>query len=295
MLAVAAEQLVGALSRKRHRHVLGRELGERDEAERGEIRERLVEMPDETVERDRLLRERELELVVLGAEHVGDETRIGELVAVACLLEADRERLHRAIHQLRHQRHDQARVEPSAQHRTERDVAHQSQANRLLEPGQQPHAPLLEVAAALERRLRVAPVPAFLDLAVLDDEDAARLELSHCGERRRRRREEAERQVGVDRLVVEVGRDEPAREEALELGREDEEVTADRVVDRLDPEPVSCDHATLACLVPDRDPEHSRVAAPGTRPRAPRRGAAGSRCRSGSRSGAHGAAGPHGS
>ena len=175
---------------------------------------------------------------------------------VARLLEADRERLHRAVHQLRHQCDDQARVEAAAEHRTERDVAHQAQPDRLLEPGQQPRTPLLEVTPALERRLRVAPVPALLDLAVLHDEDAARLELLHCGERRRRRREEAERQVGVDRLVVEVGRDEPAREEALELGREDEEVAADRVVDRLDPEAIAGYHAALPRLIPDRDAEH---------------------------------------
>ena len=256
MLPVAAEQLVGALAGQRDGDVLRRQLGERDEAQGGEVRDRLVEMPDQAVERDRLLGERKLELVVVCAERVGDEAGVGELVARARLLEPDGEGLHGPVHLLRHQRDDQARVEPAAEHRAERHVAHQPHPHRLLELRDQPLAPLLDAAAALERGLRIAPEPPLLDRAVLDHEDAAGLELLHGGQRCRRRGEEPEREERVDRLVVEVARDEPAREQALELGREDERVAADGVVDRLDPEPVARDHTATANLVPDGDPEH---------------------------------------
>ena len=52
MLLVAAEQLVGALSRERDGDVARGELGEREEAERGEVGERLVEVPGELGELD---------------------------------------------------------------------------------------------------------------------------------------------------------------------------------------------------------------------------------------------------
>ncbi len=59
---------------------------------------------------------------------------VGELVACASLGEPDRERLHRTIHLVwRHQCDDQARVEAAAEHRSERDIAHQAQTHRLLE------------------------------------------------------------------------------------------------------------------------------------------------------------------
>ncbi len=83
MLPVAAEQLVGALAGERDGDVLRSQFGEGDEAQRRQVGERLVEMPDEAFERDRLLGERELELVVVRSERVGDEAGVGELVARA--------------------------------------------------------------------------------------------------------------------------------------------------------------------------------------------------------------------
>ena len=65
----------------------------------------------------------------------------------------------------------------------ERDVAHQAQPDRLFELCKKSLAPVLEIAPALERGLRIAPEPPLLDRAVLDHEDAAGLELLHGGER----------------------------------------------------------------------------------------------------------------
>ena len=58
---------------------------------------------------------------------------IGELRPVAVLDEAHRERLHRLAHIARHHGDEEARVEPSAQHGPERDVAHQAELHGLLE------------------------------------------------------------------------------------------------------------------------------------------------------------------
>ena len=49
---------------------------------------------------------------------------------------------------------------------------------------------------------------------------------------------------------------EPACEQALQLGREQENVTALRVVERLHPEPVADDDSPPAAPVPDGDGEH---------------------------------------
>src|SRR6185312_12959494 len=55
---------------------------------------------------------------------------------------------------------------------------------------------------------------------------------------------------GVDALVVELPRDETARNDALQLGGEEHEVVDDRVVERLDPEAVTRDHGAPLALVP---------------------------------------------
>ena len=55
MLGVATEQLVGTLSRQRHGHVLGGHLGQSVESERRQIRDGLVQVPDELAEIDRVV------------------------------------------------------------------------------------------------------------------------------------------------------------------------------------------------------------------------------------------------
>ena len=223
MLAVAAEELVRALAGQRHGHVLGRHPRQRVEAERREVGDRLVQVPEEVGQVDDVALVGELELVVIGPERLGDEARVGELVVAALVGEPDRERLHRLAHVPRHQRHDEARVEPAAQHRAEGDVAHQPVVRRLVEQVEEHLRPLVLAAGVAGRRgLGERPVALDANVAVRDHEPLARLELAHAGERRPRAGEEAHRQVDVDRLVVEVGRDEAAREHALQLGAEDD-------------------------------------------------------------------------
>ena len=89
-----------------------------------------------------------------------------------------------------------------------------------------------------------------------DDERVARKQLSHAAQRRERRREEAEREIRVDRRVVELEVDEPRCEHALELGGEHEPISGRRIVERLDPEPVAREDGATASVVPDGDPEH---------------------------------------
>ena len=73
---------------------------------------------------------------MLGSEALRDLSGVRELVQVI-LDEADRERLDRPARVARHQRHDQARVDPTAQHRAERHIAHQPEPHRFLELGEE--------------------------------------------------------------------------------------------------------------------------------------------------------------
>ena len=61
---------------------------------------------------------------MVGSEALRDLSGIRELVQVV-FDEANGERLDRTARVTRHQRDDQARVEPTAQHRAKRHVAHQ--------------------------------------------------------------------------------------------------------------------------------------------------------------------------
>ena len=129
VLSITAEELVGSLARERDGHMSRCEPAEREEAQRRKIGEGLVQVPDEILEVDGVVGERELELVVLGAQGVRDGTRVGELVLRAGFDEPDRERLHGLAHVACHQRDDQARVETTTEHRAQRHVAHQAEAH----------------------------------------------------------------------------------------------------------------------------------------------------------------------
>ena len=81
VLAVAAEEFVGALAGEGDGDVFGGELAEGEEAEGREVGEGFVEVPDEFGEVESCVVEGELELVVVGAVEVGDAAGVGELVA----------------------------------------------------------------------------------------------------------------------------------------------------------------------------------------------------------------------
>ncbi len=203
VLAVAAQELVGALTGQRDGDLGHGQLAEREEADGREIGERLVQMPGEPGQVVRVGRQRNLELVVLGAVELGDPAGVGQLGVLAG--EADRERLDRLVHPARHQRDDQARVEPAAEHRAERHVAHQPHVDRLVELVEHDLGPLVGRALHRVRRgCRVAPVALAPQLAVLDHQALARIELAHVAQRRHRPGHVAHRQVGGDRLVVEL-------------------------------------------------------------------------------------------
>ena len=279
MLAVAAEQLVGSLAGQGHGHVLARELAQRQESERRQVRERLVQVPGELAQIVRARLVLELELVVLGAEGVGHPPGVRQLRVLSG--ETDRERLHRLAHVPRHESDDQARVQAAAQHRAQGHVAHQPQADGLVELVEQELGPLLRRERAVGRRSGEVPPALDPHAPVRDHEPLAGLELANVTERRHRARDVAQHQVGGDRVGIQLVADEAAREHALQLGTEHHDVARDGVVERLDAEPVADQDAAALGAVPDGHGEHAAQPLGKRRGRAPRTGAAAPRCRSG--------------
>ena len=143
MAPVPAQQLVRALARQRHCHVLPREPAERDEADRGEVGERLVEMPDELSRSTSCRRS--------GARAHDGRCRTSRPPVARRRARCSSARpakptenvLTGSVTMLGHQRDDQARVETAGEHRAERDVAHQPKLDRLAELGEKQLAPFL--------------------------------------------------------------------------------------------------------------------------------------------------------
>ena len=145
---------------------------------------------------------------------VGDETGIRELVVFFVLLEPNRESLHGLSHVSRHEGDDQARVEPAAEHRAERHVAHQAATDGALERLDEPLRPFRE-RAAFGNGLRVGPVRMRADGAVFDHEHMTGHQLEHRGERRPRARDVSEGQIELNCDGVDVHRNASAREDGF--------------------------------------------------------------------------------
>src|SRR5439155_2495479 len=98
---------------------------------------------------------------------------------------------------------------------------------------------------------RVVPVALLCHPLGAGQEQLAGAELAHLRERAERAREEAERQVGLERLVVELVREQAACEQALELGGKEEQALDPGEVEGLDPEPVAGENEPTPAPVPE--------------------------------------------
>ena len=134
VLAVAAEELVGALARQRHGDVLRRRAatGRGSRAPRGRRAARRGARRGRRGRRVWSRKESSSSWCSVPKALATSRASASSLPRSSSR-EADGERLHRLGHVPRHQRDDQARVEAAAQHRAERHVAHQPQPDRLLE------------------------------------------------------------------------------------------------------------------------------------------------------------------
>ena len=165
-----------------------RELAERQEAERREVGERLVEVPDERREVVRVARASSTSSSWWSAPSAS-ATRRASGSSESSPAKPTENVLTGSVHVPRHQRDDQARVEAAAEHRAERHVAHQAHAHRLVElrRARSPPTRSAERATVVGRRRRVVPPALEPGRAVLDDQALAGLQLADLLQRRHRR------------------------------------------------------------------------------------------------------------
>ena len=155
-----------------------------------------------------------------------------------------------------HQRDDEARVEPSAQHRTEGNVAHQAEPNGVAQQVDELLLPFRLRPAQVGVGARVPPVLLDLHAILLDDEAMTGQELPHVAKERPRAGDETERQQEIERLEIEVGGDEATGQDGFQLRAEDEDVADLRVVERLLSEAIADEQRPLTIRVPDGEREH---------------------------------------
>ena len=279
VLAVAAEQLVGALAGERDRDVLARQPAEQQEAEAGDVGDRLLEVPERLVEQRR---------VVGGA---GQRARGGRCRgARATRARVGRARWRRAssakpIEKVWTGRSRRSAISAVIRLESRPPLSITPSGTSLIIRARTAVAQQLEqlllvlLPATRPARGRRRPTgssrrAASSDLAVLPDQQrgrrraCARRRTACAGPARSRRPGRARRRAGRAR-----GSDEAAGEQRLDLGGEGEPVAGDGVVERLDAHAVARQHEPPARLVPQRDREHPAQPLGRSRGRTPRRGA----------------------
>ena len=141
------------------------------------------------------------ELVVIAAKGVGDDARVRQLVERG-LFEPDGKRLHRPVHQSRHDRDNRARVDATAQKRAERHVRQQPLAHRV---GEQRHELGARVGLADRAlwRVRQRPVPPDPNALAIPHEQMRRRQLADPAIDRERRGNRHVGQITVERIAIE--------------------------------------------------------------------------------------------
>ena len=235
MLCIPSEELVRALAGKRHGHVLRSELRQHVEAECREVRHRLVETPDELVEANASSVTdsssswwahpncRAISLAS-GSSFDSSSRKPTENVSTGWVISSAMSATIRLESSLPDS------IAP------ERHVAHEAVAHRRAQELEQLLGVFLQrPCVRVWDRSWVFPVRLLVDAPVLHDKRGAGRQLPNVAKRRAWAGHEAKAQVKVERFVVEVERNEPAREHALQLRREDHEVAGAGPVEGFTP------------------------------------------------------------
>ena len=152
------------------RRAPGCELRERQEPERGQVGDRLVECQTRSSSPTVSSSSESSSSWWSVPSASADEPCVGQLVPGRASTKAT-ENVFTGRHVARHQCDDEARVEPSAQHRAERDVAHQPHPHGFFERARGV-APPTRLRRRLVRglRQRIAPVRSYRPPPSADDE-----------------------------------------------------------------------------------------------------------------------------
>ena len=281
---VAGEQLVAAEPGQDHGDVLADEPVQQVQLQRVDLG--LLGVPDgvRQVREGRLVQHH---LLVLGAEGARHEP--GVVGLVGGLVEAEAERLDGPARGAPEHGHDGTRVDAPGQRDADGHVRDELPLDRglVVEPDSlEPFGRGAgRVRRPVDRRVRLQPGAPLGELQHVPGRQAL-----DAGEERPVPGDVADVHRQVQAGLVELGRDEPAREHGLGLGPEGQLAAGDRVHQRLHPERVPDQEQRAAGPVEQGEREDPVEPGRASRSPRPRTGGAGSRCRSGWSAGARGPA-----
>ena len=258
--AVAAEGLVAAVARQRHRDMLARELADAVGRDRRAVGIGLVVQARERVDQVEVVGLDDLDAVVRVVA-VGHHLRELALVELR-VVEADRAGVDGLGREAGHRRHHRAGVDAAGEEGAQRHLGDQAQLHRFAQPVHEFGAGILQAARVAEREVDVPVFLGFTDrLAAPDGEHVRRRQLLRLAEDRARLGHVAEGEVLFHRERVDVAFQAAVGQERLELGAEEQRaVVEQRVVQRLDAQPVPRHEQRLLVAVPQREGEHAAKA-----------------------------------
>jgi hypothetical protein len=192
-------------------------------------------------------------LVMLGAERGGHCPRVRRLVERG-ILEADGERLDPSRRVAARDGGHGRRIDAAREEHAERDVGEEMLAHRKVQRRRE----LRHRGDFLGRPAAVPDVPPRLELRLARrvHEPVPGRQLAHGAQDRLRRRHPLVGEIRGQRVGIELARDRRVDEHRLQLGGEDDLIGEQRVVERLDAQPVARQHQRLRWGVPHREPEH---------------------------------------
>jgi hypothetical protein len=171
-------------------------------------------------------------------------------------VKAEREGIDRPLGDVDHQRAHQARVDAAREKAAERHVGHQHALHRAAQLDFQPRKRL--VLAELEL-LRVVGQPVALDreLAALQQQPVAGLELANVAIDRGWRRDVLALEIQPERIEVELAADRGVRQQRLQLRAEHQRGAVPVVIQGFDAKVVARDEQALRAPVPQSKREHA--------------------------------------
>ena len=244
---VAAERLVPAVAGQYDLHVLGGELGDAERGDRGGIPERFVEIICKHGQQIEGIEANDL-FSVDRAVPLSDSSRIWEFIE-GLILETDRKGSDRFGGGFGHEGGHDARVHPATQEYSDRNVASQSQSNRLADESQA----LVLIFADVSPRLQFVvgrPVPADRWLAAIPYQDAGGRELGDSLQDRPRRRHVLVMQVQLERSTIDDTSRFRVLEDRLEFRSVCQPIPGQPPVQRLLAEPVACQDQPADAPIP---------------------------------------------
>ena len=253
---VAAEQLIAAIAADDDFHMSARELREQPGA-RGQGIRRLIERADQ-IRQERSDLRRDACFVMLRSEQLRDGACSGRLV-IALIVEACGERRQTldAEPPIEHG-DEQARIHSTAQESADRHVAHHVKSQRFLDV----HLQFVDqrfFGTGQLRGLREVPVASNLRRCpgVIEGQETAGRQFVHALEHRKRRVDETQRQVLIERRQVQSRRLIGRGEDRLDLRRESEAALIEAIEEGFLSQMIASGEQAPTSGVPERESEHA--------------------------------------